>query len=332
MKFWNFFAGFGFVACVTLQSNAVAAGPKIAILFDKGGKDDKSFNSSAYDGAKKAEKEFGASLKYVEAPDDHVFESMLKSFAKKDFDLVIAIGINQREALTKIAPQFPDKKFLIIDAELNAPNVASVLFEEHEGSYLAGVAAGKATKTKKVGFIGGMDVPVIRRFQLGYEAGFKSVVPDGKILINYLGVTGEAWNNPPRAKELTLSQINQGADVIFHASGASGAGVFDAVEDKKVLAIGVDSNQNGVKPGRVLTSMMKRVDEAVYQTIVAISKNAFKAEVVRLGLKSRGVDLAKDENNKSIYTQEIEQAVAKARAAILSGAVKVPDYFIVQKK
>lgn len=311
------------------------AGPKVAIVFDKGGKDDRSFNSSAYEGAMKAEKELQAEIKYVEAPDDHTFENILKNFARKDFDLIIAIGMNQKDGVAKVAPQFPQKKFLLVDAEVKAPNVACAMFEEHEGSYLAGVAAAKASKSGKIGFIGGMDVPIIRRFQLGYETGAKSINPSIKIFSNYLGVTGDAWNNPPRAKELTLSQINQGVDVIFHASGASGAGVFDGIDgrpaDKMVYAIGVDSNQNSAKPGRVLTSMVKKVNEVVFQTIQSVSQGKFSPGLMRFGLKTKGVDLAKDQFNKSIYTKAIEQSVESARAGILSGKIKVPDFYLGQK-
>ncbi|RYZ65663.1 MAG: BMP family ABC transporter substrate-binding protein, partial [Proteobacteria bacterium] len=264
------FVQFVLPVLAVVSSTAHAAGPKIALVFDKGGKDDKSFNASAYAGAMEAKSKLDASIKYVEASDDNAFENLLKNFSKKDFDLIISIGVSQADAVKKVAAQFPEKKYLLVDAEVTAPNVSNALFQEHEGSYLVGAIAALASKTGVVGFIGGMDIPLIRRFEMGYSAGAKKVNPKAKVISNYIGVTGDAWHNPPRAKELALSQIASKADVIFHASGASGAGVFDAVEEKKIFAIGVDSNQNWVKPGRVLTSMLKRVDRAVYATIESI--------------------------------------------------------------
>lgn len=303
------------------------AGPKIAIVFDKGGKDDKSFNSSAYAGAMEAKEKFGVEVKYVEAPDANSFEPMLKAFAKKDYDLIIAIGVSQSDALKKVAPQFPDKKFLIVDAEVQGPNVITALFEEHEGSYLVGTLAALKSKTGVVGFIGGMDIPLIRRFQMGFEAGVKKVNPKAKVIVNYIGVTGDAWHNPPRAKELALAQISRKADVIFHAAGASGAGLFDAAEEKNIFVIGVDSNQNWVKPGRVLTSMLKRVDRAVYDVIADLVGGKFTPGVRRFGLKDSGIDYALDSHNASLITPEMKQKVEGFKADIISGKIKVPDYY-----
>lgn len=310
-----------------LRSGSAVAGPKIAIVFDKGGKDDKSFNSSAYAGAMEAKEKLGAELKYVEAPDANSFEPMLKAFAKKDYDLIIAIGVSQSDALKKVAPQFPDKKFLIVDAEVQGPNVITALFQEHEGSYLVGALAALKSKTGVVGFIGGMDIPLIRRFQMGYEAGVKKVNPKAKIIVNYIGVTGDAWHNPPRAKELALAQISAKADVIFHAAGASGAGLFDAAEEKNIFVIGVDSNQNWVKPGHVLTSMLKRVDRAVYDVIADLAGGKFTAGVRRFGLKDSGIDYALDSNNASLITPEMKTKVDAFKADIISGKIKVPDYY-----
>ena len=217
---------------------------KIGLVLDKGGKDDKSFNSAAYAGAKKAEKELGIELKYVEATDNNSLETLHRNFAQKKYDLIIGIGFAQKDAIKKVSALFPQTKFAIVDGEVDAANVKTLLFEEHEGSYLVGAAAALKSKTGVVGFIGGMDIPLIRRFQKGFEAGVKSVNPKATVLTSYIGATGEAWNNPAKAKEIALSQISQKADVIFHAAGASGAGLFDAASEKKVYAIGVDSNQN----------------------------------------------------------------------------------------
>ncbi len=316
-----------FVFLLISLSGAAVAGPKIAIVFDKGGKDDKSFNSSAYAGAMEAKEKLGATIKYVEAADANAFEPSLKEFAKKDFDLIVAIGVSQSDALKKVAPLFPDKKFLIIDAEVKGPNVITALFQEQEGSYLVGAMAAMKSKTGVVGFIGGMDIPLIRRFQMGYEAGVKKINPKGKVVVNYIGVTGDAWHNPPRGKELALAQISEKADVIFHASGASGAGLFDAVEEKGILAIGVDSNQNWVKPGKVLTSMLKRVDRAVYDVVADLAKGKFTAGVRRFGLKDSGIDYAMDSNNASLVTPEMKTKVDGLKGEIIAGKIKVPDYY-----
>lgn len=307
------------------------AGPKIALVFDKGGKDDKSFNNSAYVGAMLAKEKLGAEIKYVEAPDDNSFETLLKAFAKKDFDLIVSIGVAQADALTKVAGQFPKQKFLAIDADVKAPNVMTALFQEHEGSYLVGAMAAIASKTGVIGFIGGMDIPLIRRFQMGYEAGAKKANPKVKVLVNYVGVTGDAWHNPAKGKELALAQVSSRADVIYHAAGASGAGLFDVLDEKNILAIGVDSNQNWVRPGKVLTSMLKRVDHAVFIAAEDVSKNAFKSGVRRFGLKDQGIDIAMDENNAKLVTPDMKKTVDGLKADILASKIMVPDYYEKKK-
>ena len=309
-------------------SIATAAPLKVGLVLDKGGKDDKSFNSAAYAGATKAQKEFGIDLKYVEATDNNAVESLHRAFAHKDFDLIIGIGFAQGEAVKKVAAQFPKLKFAIIDSEIKAPNVRSLLFEEHEGSFLVGALAAMKSKTGKIGFVGGMDIPLIRRFAMGYEAGAKYVNPKISITQNFIGVTGEAWNNPPKAKELAVSQITQGVDVIFVAAGASGAGVFDAAEENKKFAIGVDSNQNWMRPGVVLTSMIKGVDVAVYDTIKTTQEGKFTPGVFRFGLKNKGVDYALDSYNEKLITPEMKKQVEEIRVKIIAGKIKVPDYYL----
>ena len=300
---------------------------RIALVLDKGGKDDKSFNSAAFQGSAQAKSELKAFLKYVEATDDNSFEPMLRAFAQKDFDLILSIGVTQKEALKKVAAQFPRQLFAIVDAEVNAPNVSSLLFEEHEGSYLMGAAAALATQTGKIGFIGGMDIPLIRRFQLGFDAGAKKISPSVKVTSNFIGITGDAWNNPAKAKELAVSQFDSGVDVIFSPSGASTSGVFDAAEERQKFAIGVDSNQNWVKPGRILTSMLKRVDKAVYQTCLEASQNKFVAGVKRFGLANEGVDFSVDQYNEKILTVSMRKKLSELKAQIVSGKIKVPDYY-----
>lgn len=305
---------------------------KVGLVLERSGKDDKSFNASAYQGLKKAEKELGVYTKTVEAPDNSAYESLQRSFAEKKFDLIVAVGFHQLEAVQKNADRFPQQKFLLIDEDAKKPNVRSVLFEEHEGSFVVGALAAMHAPSGKVGFIGGMDVPLIRRFQMGYEAGVKKINPKAQVIVNYLGVTGEAWNNPPKAKEQALDQYQRGADVIYVAAGNSGMGVFDAAQAKKKLAIGVDSNQNWLKPGFVLTSMMKRVDESVFDSIKQLKDGKFVPGLVRLGLKSKGVDYAMDEHNAKLVTAEDRKKLEAIKADIVSGKIKVPDYYITSKK
>ncbi|MCM2283003.1 MAG: BMP family ABC transporter substrate-binding protein [Bdellovibrionaceae bacterium] len=303
---------------------------KVGLVLDKGGKDDKSFNSAAFRGATQAVQDFHIALKDVECPDDAAFEPALRTFAERGYPLIIAIGFAQIDAVKKVAPQFPQTHFAIVDGVVDGGNVASLMFSEHEGSFLVGYLAALASKTGKVGFIGGMDVPLIRRFQMGYEAGVKAANANASVLVNYVGVNSSAWANPSRGKELALGQIARDADVIFHAAGASGLGVFDAVEEKQKFAIGVDSNQNAMKPGRVLTSMLKRVDTAVYEIIKEQSESRFRAGTRYFGLADKGIDYAVDEHNQNLivlYRERLE----KVRTDIANGAIQVPDYYLLSK-
>lgn len=321
----------GLLACVSLSGctkrpSAEKMSMTIGLVLDKGGKDDKSFNSAAVAGAERAARELGVVIKDVESPDDAAFEPAMRTFAERGMPLIIAIGFAQADPMKKVAPQFPNTHFAVVDAIVEGPNVSSLMFEEHEGSYLVGYLAGLATKTNKVGFVGGMEVALIRRFLLAYEAGVKAANPKAEVFNNFVGITAAAWANPNKGKELALSQISQGADIIFHAAGASGMGVFDAVEEKKAYAIGVDSNQNGVKPGRVLTSMLKRVDNAVYEVIKDQLSGQFKAGTHAFGLKDKGIDYAVDANNEALiapYTKKLEEV----RANIVAGKVSIPDYY-----
>jgi basic membrane protein A len=300
---------------------------KVALIMDKGGRDDKSFNAAAYAGTQKAKKELGVRVKDVEAMDDAAIETTMRSFAQKKFDLIVAVGFVMADPVKKVAANFPNTKFALVDAEIKLPNVQNLLFEEHQGSYLVGAIAGWLTKTGQVGFLGGMDVPLIRRFQMGYEAGVKKANPKAKVSTNYIGVTSDAWNNPAKAKELALAQIGKGADIIFGAAGASNYGLFDAVEEKKTYAIGVDSNQNWVKPGFVLTSMLKRVDVAVYDAIKSAQEGKFEGGTRRFGLANQGVDYALDKHNESLLSAEVRKKLDALKADILSGKIKVPDYY-----
>jgi len=300
---------------------------RVGLVLDRGGKDDKSFNSSAFQGATQAQNKLGIVLKYVEATDDNSYETLMRAFAQRNFDLIIGIGFAQMEAVKKVAAQFPQRHFAIVDSEVAAPNVRSLMFEEHQGAYLVGAIAALTSKSGKIGFVGGMDVPLIRRFALGYEAGAKKVNPQISVTANYVGVTSEAWNNPPKGKELALSQYDAGVDVIFAAAGASGLGVFDAAEDRKKLAIGVDSNQDWTKPGLILTSMLKRVDQAVYSTIEEAKAGNFTGGVKRFGLANRGIDYSVDHYNAKILTAPVRERAEQLKEDIIAGKITVPDYY-----
>ncbi|MBX3018217.1 MAG: BMP family ABC transporter substrate-binding protein [Bdellovibrionaceae bacterium] len=304
---------------------------KVGLVLDKGGKDDKSFNTAAFVGATRAQKELGIDLKYVEASDLNALENFHRGFARKKFDLIIGVGFAQADAVKKVAAQFPEQKFAVVDAEVSAPNVRALLFEEHEGSFLVGALAALTSKSGKLGFIGGMDIPLIRRFEMGYSAGAKKVNPKATVTVNYIGVTGDAWNNPTKAKELALAQFSGGVDVTFVAAGASGAGAFEAAATQKKFVIGVDSNQNWMRPGTVLTSMLKRVDVAVFDTIRDVKEGKFQAGVARFGLKDKGIDYAVDEHNEKLITPEAKAKLEQLRADILAGKIKVPDYYQTKK-
>lgn len=306
------------------------SGVTIGLVLDRGGRDDKSFNSAAYAGAQKAAKELGIVVKDVESGDNAAFEPALRALAERGCPLVIAIGFSQKDALAKVAPQFPKTHFAIVDATVDGPNIQSLLFNEHEGSFLVGYLAGLFSKTGIAGFVGGMDIAMIRRFETGFEAGFKHARKDGKVLTNYVGVTAEAWANPNRAKELAIEQYKKKADVIFTAAGASSLGVFDAAEETKKYAIGVDSNQNGIKPGLIITSMLKRVDVAVYNAIQSEIQKKFQPGTKYFSLADQGVDYALDSNNEQIVAP-FKSKVESVKSEIIAGKIKVPDYYQLRK-
>jgi basic membrane protein A and related proteins len=320
------------ILALGLVTATLSAAPlKVGLALDKGGRDDKSFNSAAFKGVTDAEKKLGIQVKVVESSDDSGIEPSLRTFAQKGFDLVIGIGFIMGDPMKKIAAQFPNTKFLIVDSVVDLPNVRSITFKEHEGSYLVGYIAALTSKTGKVGFVGGMDVPLIRRFEMGYKAGAKAANPKTEVISNYVGSSSDAWRNPTRGKELATSQFGKGVDVTFAAAGASGLGVFDAAEEKKKFAIGVDSNQNWVKPGRILTSMLKRVDLAVYDTVEKTTKGQFKGGVMEWGFKDGAIDFAMDEHNRAILTPEVEKKANEIKNQISSGKVSVPDYYKINK-
>jgi len=303
----------------------------VGLILDKGGRDDKSFNSAAFAGATQAQNEGGVTLKDIETMDDAMFEPSIRSFAERGYDLIIGIGFAQREPIERAARDFPKVHFAIVDARVDLPNVASLLFDEHEGSFLVGAIAAATSESGTVGFVGGMDTPLIRRFEMGYEAGARAVRPDVKVFSNFVGVTSDAWNNPTRGKELAATQYRRGVDVIFAAAGASGLGVFDAAEEMDRFVIGVDANQNWIKPGFVLTSMLKRVDKAVYQAIRDAVAGNFQGGLKEFGLANEGIDYALDEHNEAILTPGVQAVADSLKKEILAGRITVPDYYLQEK-
>jgi basic membrane protein A len=314
------------LAVVMLGGAAVAQDLKPAIVFDRGGKFDKSFNEAAYNGIEKFKKETNVDYRDFEITNDAQREQAMQRFARDGHNPIIVIGFSFGTALEKVAKEFPNTRFAIVDSASKEPNVRSILFTEHEGSYLVGMMAGLASKSNKVGFIGGMDIPLIRKFACGYVQGVKAAKPAAEIIQNMTGTTGAAFNDPAKGAELAKSQLDRGADVVYHAAGGTGIGVLRTVADAGKLGIGVDSNQNGLHPGKVLTSMLKRVDVAVHSTLMDAKNGKWSAGVTVYGLAQDGVGYAMDDNNKALVSAEMKAAVDKAAADIKSGAVKVHDY------
>ncbi|GHD15923.1 BMP family protein [Tianweitania populi] len=296
-----------------------------ALMFDLGGKFDKSFNEASYHGAEKFKGETGINYVEFEISNEAQREQAVRRFAEDGRNPIMAIGFAWTSTLEAIAPEFPEVNFAIIDSVVDAPNVQSIVYKEQEGSYLVGIMAAQASQSKKVGFVGGMDIPLIRKFDCGFVGGAKAAGAT-EVIQNYTGDTPAAWNDPTKGGEIAKSQIGQGADVIYHAAGGTGIGVLQAVADAGKLGIGVDSNQNMLQPGKILTSMVKRVDVAVYNAFNDAKNGTFKPGINNLGIKEGGVDYAMDENNEKLVTEEMKAAVEKAKADIVSGAIQVHDY------
>ncbi len=314
------------LAAAAAVTFATAGDFKPAVVFDVGGKFDKSFNQGVYTGLEKFKKETGIDYKSFEITNATQREQAIRKMAKRGADPVLGIGFAQGPAVDKVAGEFPNTRFAIIDMVVDKPNVQSIVFKEHEGSFLVGMLAAMASKTHKVGFIGGMDIPLIRKFECGYEQGVKYADPKAEVLQNMTGNTPAAWNNPSRGGELAKSQFDRGADVVFAAAGGTGIGVYQAAKDAGKLAIGVDSNQNYLQPGTMLTSMVKRVDVAAYNVFKSAKEGTFKPGINVLGLAEGGVDWALDEYNEKLITPEMKKAVDQAKADIISGKIKVHDY------
>ncbi len=300
---------------------------KPAVVFDMGGKFDKSFNEGVWEGVKRFTEETGVDVMEFEVTNETQREQAMRRMVDRGATVVLGVGFAQADAIDKVAAENPDTEFAIIDVSwLDRPNLRQYSFKEHEGSYLVGVAAAEATETGKVGFVGGMDIPLIRKFACGYKQGVRDTNADVQVLENMTGTTPAAWNDPAKGAELAQGQIDRGADVIYHAAGGTGMGVIRAAAEADKLAIGVDSNQNALAPGHVLTSMLKRVDVAAYDTLKDAMEGNFTPGVVTLGLAEEGVDWAVDANNEPILTDEIKSAVANAKERIIAGEIDVHNY------
>lgn len=300
---------------------------KFAVIYDLGGKFDKSFNEGVYSGVQRFTEETGVEVMEFEITNEAQRQQAMERMLARGATTLIGVGFGQADAIDAVAGDNPDINFAIIDVNwLDRPNLRQYAFKEHEGSFLVGVAAAMKSETGTIGFVGGMDIPLIRAFACGYVQGAKSVKGDITILENMTGTTSAAWNDPVKGAELTQGQIDRAADVVYHAAGGTGLGVIRAAADAGKFAIGVDSNQNHLASGSVLTSMIKRVDLAAYQTLIDSYNDKFTPGINVLGVAEGGVDWAVDEHNKGLVEGEIEAAVAAAREKIIAGDISVHDY------
>jgi basic membrane protein A and related proteins len=314
---------------------AKAGGANVGIVLDVGGRGDKSFNDGAYAGADSAVRTIGSNVRFIEPGEGSDREAGLRLLAAEKMDLVIGVGFIFSDDITNLAKEYPNVSFACVDYALAVDkvgnvlpppqNVAALKFREEEGSFLVGALAALVGKSKKVGFVGGMDIPLIHKFEAGYRAGVKYVCPDCEVIAQYAGVTPDAFKNPGKGKELALSQYQSGVNVIFHASGSTGQGVFEAARVTNKLAIGVDADQNDEAPGHVLTSMVKGVNAAVFDAIQRVQSKTFKGGIYSFGLKEGGVGYVYDDRNKHLIPDSVHARVEQLRQDIIAGRIKVPS-------
>ena len=322
-KFIQFFT----VAIIAFSASILSADIKPAVIYDMGGKFDKSFNEGVYNGVQRFTKETGIKVMEFEVTNEAQREQGMRKMAQRGADVILCVGFSQADACDKVAKEFPDTKFSIIDVGwLDNPNMRQYVFKEHEGSFLVGALAAMASKTGKVSFVGGQDVPIIKKFACGYVQGAKAVNSKIEVFQNMTGDTPAAWNDPAKGSELAKSQFDRGSDVVFAAAGGTGAGVYQAAADSGKLAIGVDSNQNHMQPGTMLTSMLKRVDLAAYQTFMDVKNENFTSGVAVLGLAEEGVGWALDEHNESLITDVMKSTIKGLANKVVAGDIKVHDY------
>lgn len=308
---------------IALWAACASAAAQPAVIYELGGKFDKSFNQAAWQGAERWKQATGKPYLEFEIVNAAQREQAALRLAERGAKPVVAIGFPQAASLGKVARQYPGTPFAIVDAVVDLPNVQSFVYREHEASFLAGMLAAMATRSGRVGFVGAMDIPLVRKFACGYEQGARHANPTVRVSTSLIGNTPAAWTDPARGAELTKAQVAQGVDVVFAAAGTSGLGILQAAKEARILAIGVDSNQNGLHPGTVLTSVLKRVDLAVLQAFSGV-----RPGVTALGLKEGGVDLAMDEHNAKLVTPAMRARLDAARADIVSGKLQVVDYTV----
>ena len=312
------------IACFAVIEAAPAA-LKVGLIYDVTGRGDLSFCDAAYAGAKKAQDQWGFKLTEVTPSQSTDTELTLRRLAKLKYDLIIGVGFLFQEPMKRVASEFPDVKFALIDAVIEQPNVASLTYRAHEGTFLAGVIAALKTETKHIGFIGGMKVPLVEAFEIGFAAGIKATNPDIKFTADYVGVTPQAFNDPAKAKELALAQYNnKGIDIILAAAGASGLGVLEAAKTTKKSIIWVDSNGNNLAPGLVLTSVIKGVEISIYETIKSVQEGNFSGGLKDYGLKEGGVEYIVDDVNRELLPDKILKQIEAFKAKIISGDIVVP--------
>jgi len=319
----------GAAAALALTSGFALAdghGANPGLIIDLGGKFDKSFNESAYNGAQRWVEESGGEYAETELANEAQREQTMRRMADRGANPVVVLGFANASTLEQVAPDYPDTEFVIVDMVVDQPNVKSIVFSEHEGSYLVGMMAAMASESGTVSFVGGMDVPLISKFACGYAQGAKAVNEDTNVIVNMTGTTPAAWNDPVKGAELTRSQISQGSDVVFAAAGGTGIGVLQAASDEGIKSIGVDSNQNYLHPGSVLTSMVKRVDNAVYDSFTQAMADELEPGIAVMGLDNDGVGFAMDDNNAELVSEEMVAAVEEAKAKIIAGEIEVHDY------
>jgi basic membrane protein A len=328
------------VALLFVHPSGAAAPPSgdtvdVGVVFDLGGRGDKSFNDGAYLGAERAEKELGVHVRFIEPGEGSDRESGLRLLAAEGMDLVIGVGFIFTDDLTQLAKEYPGTRFAGVDYSVATdkdgkvipppPNLAALKFREEQGSFLVGALAALVGHSKKVGFVGGMDFPLIQKFEMGYKAGVKKVCPDCEVISQYAGVTPEAFRNPGKGKELALSQYQQGVNVIFHASGSTGLGVFEAARQTGKLAIGVDADQYKEAPGFVLTSMVKGVDNAVFDAIRRVKENRFQGGIYQYGLAENGVGYVYDADNEKLIPADVRARLESLKQDIIAGKIQVPS-------
>lgn len=322
--------------CARRAERSAASGPpsqaplRVGLVFDVGGRGDKSFNDAAYAGLERAKQELGVEFATLETGEGADREAAMRQLAAGGSQLVFGIGFLFSDDIFGLAQEFPDVKFACVDYTVKEgqqlpPNLVALKFKEEEGSYLVGALAALLTKTGRIGFVGGMQIPLIKKFEAGYVAGAKAVNPETEVIVKYAGTTGSAFKDPTKGKELGLAEYNQGADIIFHASGSTGLGVFEAAREKKKLAIGVDADQHDEAPGHILTSMVKHVETAVFDTIRDLKGGVWKGGIQEFGLEEDGVGWVYDDRNRSLIPDAVKAKVDSLREEIVAGRIVAPS-------